>query len=387
MSSSRRRRLYIEANAIATTHQSGVGHGLQGLVTTLARTPEARGRYRMTLLVPLRGASRVDALDLDGIDRRTVPLPMRGYDRWSGMPWLPPLDLAFGDGVYVFPNFGNWPLLRAPSITLVHDLSFLVHPDTVERRTQHRLSANVQRWARRTSLVLTVSQFIRDSIHERLGVPLARLAVMPHGVDTTTFRRPPDDEIGRVLARIGLAPGYVLHLGNFEPRKNLVRLIRAYGRLDPALKREHPLVLVGAGGWNDEQITAEIAAAQLRGDSVTRVRTRVSDAELPALLSGAAVLAYPSLYEGFGLVPLQAMACGTPVVASNVSAIPEVTGDAALLIDPLDEDEITGGLQAVLTDEAVRARLISAGTARAASYPWSRAAAAFLDAVQRVDGR
>ena len=341
----------------------------------------------MTLLVPLRGASRIDALRIEGVDRRTVPLPMRGYDRWSGMPWLPPLDLAFGDGVYVFPNYGNWPLVRAPSMTVVYDLSFLVHPETVERRTQRRLSANVQRWAQRTSLVLTDSQFIHDAIHERLGVPLSRLAVMPLGVDTATFRRPAEVEIDRVLDRIGLNRGYVLHLGNVEPRKNLVRLVRAYGRLNPALKRGHPLVLVGGGGWNDEQITAEIAAAQARGDSVLRLSTRVSDAELPALLSGAAVLAYPSLYEGFGLVPLQAMACGTPVLASNVSAIPEVAGNAAMLVDPLREDEITGGLQALLTDEALRARLISAGTARAAAYPWARTAAAFLDALRRVDER
>lgn len=341
----------------------------------------------MTMLVPLRGASRIDALELEGVGRRTVPLPLRGYDRWSGMPWLPPLDVAFGDGIYVFPNFGNWPLRRAPSITLVHDLSFLVHPETVERRTQHRLSANVDRWVRRTSLVLTVSQFIHDEIHQRLGVPLARLAVMPLGVDTATFRRPPDAEINPVTSRIGLTPGYVLHFGNVEPRKNLARLIRAYGRLDPAVRQEHPLVLAGAGGWNVEEITAEMAAAQVRGDRVLRVRTRVSDAELPALLSGAAVLAYPSLYEGFGLVPLQAMACGTPVLASDVSAMPEVAGDAALLIDPLSEDEITGGLARLLTDEVLRSRLISSGVARAASYPWSRTAAAFLDAVERIDGR
>lgn len=380
-----RRRLYIEANAIATTHQSGVGHAVKGLVTELARTPEARSRYRMTLLVPLRGGSRIDALGLDGVGRRTVPLPMRGYDRWSGMSWLPPLDVAFGDGIYVFPNYGNWPLRRAPSITVVYDLSFLVHPETVERRTRERLSANVRRWTRRTSLVLTDSEFIRAEIHERLGVPLSRLAVMPLGVDTAVFRRSPDEETGTLLSKLGLRREYVLHLGNIEPRKNLARLIRAYTQLSASLKRDHPLVLVGGGGWNDEQITAEIAAAQSRGDAVIRIRGRVSDAELPALLSGASMLAYPSLYEGFGLVPLQAMACRTPVLASNVASIPEVTSTAALLVDPLSESQIAGGLEAVLTDEQLRTRLIMAGTERAAAYPWSRTATAFLDALQQID--
>lgn len=387
MSAPRRRRLYVEANALATTHQSGVGHAIRGLVNATAHDAAARSRYRMTLLVPLRGIRQLERQGLGSLERRTIPLPLRGYDRWSGMPWMPPLDVALGDGIYVFPNFGNWPLLRSPSVTIIHDLAFLLHPETVERRTLVRLRANARGWVRRTSLVVTPSHYISEQVQALLGVAQSRLAVVPWGVDTGTYSRRTDAEVASVLSRLGVPSGYVLHLGNVEPRKNLVRLIRAYRRLPGAVKAEHPLVLVGGSGWNDESIDAEISAALRDGDSIVRIRERVSDEDVPALLSGAAVVANPSLYEGFGLVPLQAMACGTPVLASSVSAMPEVDGTAALLVDPLREDAITAGLESILTDTQVRRRLVVDGADRAAHHTWARSAMAFLAALEGIDGR
>lgn len=387
MSAPGRRHLYIEASALATTHQSGVGHAIRGLVSATAYDAVARSRYRLTLLVPLRGAPQLVRQGLGAVERRTIPLPMRGYDRWSGMPWMPPLDVALGDGIYVFPNFGNWPLLRSPSVTIIHDLAFLLHPETVERRTLVRLRANARTWVRHTSLVVTPSEFISEQVHRLLGVAQPRLAVVPWGVDTATYHRRTDAEVATVLSRLGLPFGYVLHLGNVEPRKNLVRLIRAYRRLAGAIRAEHPLVLVGGSSWNDGAIDAEISAAQRDGESVMRLRERVSDEDVPALLSGAALLANPSLYEGFGLVPLQAMACGTPVLASSASAMPEVDGTAALLVDPLSEDAITAGLESMLTDTRLRRRLVADGANRAAGFTWARSATAFLAALERIDQR
>lgn len=379
-----RSRLYIEANAVCAPHQSGVGHAAHGLITALMHDSDAQRRLRVVLIVPLRGAPALQRRGLGNVPRVTMPLPLRGYDRWSGMPVLPPLDALLGRGVYLFPNFGNWPLWRSPSLTVIHDLVFLRHPDTVERRTGARLRAGAQRWIRRSSLVLTPSEFSRQELIDALDVEPARVVVMPLGVDQTVFSPRPAEEVNATLGRLGLAPGYVLFLGNIEPRKNLARLVRAYGLLTPALKREHPLVLAGGSSWRAEGIESALASARERGDPVVRVPGRLGDGDLPALISGAAMLAHPALYEGFGLVPLQAMACGTPVLVSNRSAMPEVVGDAGLYVDPLREDTITEALHTMLSDAGLRASLAVAGRARASTFTWTRSVRQFLAALDSL---
>lgn len=380
-----RSRLYIEANVVCAPHQSGVGHAAHGLITALLHDRDAQRRVRVVLIVPLRGASRLQSRGLGEVPRVTMPLPLRGYDRWSGLPVLPPLDVLLGRGVYLFPNFGNWPLLHSPALTVIHDLVFLRHPDTVEQRTGRRLRAGARRWIRRSALVLTPSEFSRGELIDALDVEPARVVVMPLGVDQTVFFPRAADEVDAVLRRIGLSPGYVLFLGNIEPRKNLARLVRAYGRLAPALKREHPLVLAGGSSWRADDIESALDAARARGDPVVRVPGRLGDSELPALISGAAMLAHPALYEGFGLVPLQAMACGTPVLVSDRSAMPEVVGDAGIHIDPLREDSITAGLETMLSDAGLRASLAAAGRARASTYTWTRSVRRLLAALDTLD--
>lgn len=378
--------LYIEANVIATAHQSGVGHAARGMVGSLLDDTDARRRYRLILIAPLRGRSRLMAAGLDAVAFARMPLPMRGYDRWAAFRRLPPLDDLLGAGVYFFPNYGNWPLRRSPSATAIYDVSFLRHPETVERNTRLRLQANMRRWAGRTSLVITPSRFTATEVADTLGVSADRLAVVPLGVDRSLFHRRSAAEAAPVLARLGLTRPYVLYFGNIEPRKNLVRLIRAYATLPAAVKREHALALVGSNSWYADDVDREIAAAQARGDDVIRVQQRVADDELPALLSRAAAVAHPALYEGFGFVPLQAMACGTPVVVSSVASMPEVAGDAGAYVDPFDVDSITSATHRVLTDAAYRETLVLRGFERAATFSWRRTAAAFTAALNTLTG-
>jgi alpha-1,3-rhamnosyl/mannosyltransferase len=380
-----RTRLLVEANAVCAVHQSGIGHAVQGLITALARDERARARYRLELIVPLRGAEQLRRRQLGSVPRVTMPLPLRGYDRWSALRVIPPLDVLLGRGVYVFPNFGNWPLLRSPSLTFVHDLAFMRHPETVEARTRARLRDNAPRWAQRTDLVVTPSAFSKREVVECLRVPESRVAVVPWGVDTGWFSPRGASEIQVLLRSLSLPHDPVLYVGNIEPRKNLARLVRAYGRLDASLKRRHPLVLAGSSSWNSTTIDTAIAVAQERGDPVVRLRSRISDADLPVLLSAAVMLAHPALYEGFGLVPLQAMASGTPVLVTDRSAMPEVVGPAGAYVDPEDEDAIAAQLTRMLTDAELRASLVAAGLQRAAQFPWRRTVTELLRAMRSVE--
>lgn len=378
-------RLFVEANVVCTPHQSGVGYAARKLITTLVRDGEAQRHLRVVLIVPLRGRAQLRRIGLDDVERVAIPLPLRGYDRWAASPLLPPLDAVYGSGAYLFPNYGNWPLLRARSLTIMHDVAFLRFPDTVEERTGARLRHNARRWARRTSVVLTPSNFTRDELSTCLGLEHERIVVMPLGVDHDVFFPRPLDDVDVTLRRLGLPAAYILYFGNIEPRKNLARLVRAYSRVDPVVQRAYPLVLAGTGSWRAEEIEREIARAQALGYPVIRLTGRINDADVPALISGASLLAHPSIYEGFGLVPLQAMACGTPVLVSNRASMPEVAGDAGFYVDPLDEGDITRGIVTVLSDDTRRASMISSGLRRASAFTWKRAATVFLSALQSVD--
>lgn len=378
--------LYIEANVIAAAHQSGVAHAARGMVRALLDDADAQKRYRVILIAPLRGRSLLLEAGFDGTALARMPLPMRGYDRWAAMRWLPALDDLLGEGVYFFPNYGNWPLRHSPSATAIYDVSFLRHPDTVERNTRVRLQGNARRWARRTSIVITPSRFTADEVSDTLGVRSERVAVVPLGVDRSVFYRRSAAEAAPLLARCGITRPFILYLGNIEPRKNLVRLIRAYSNLPAAIKREFMLALAGGTSWYAHDVDREIAAACARGDDVVRVRFRVEDDELPALLSGASAVAHPALYEGFGFAPLQAMACGTPVVVSNIASMPEVVGDAGAYVDPFDLDSITGALQQVLTDAAYRATMEHRGVERASHFSWQHTATALAGALDTLAG-
>ena len=222
--------------------------------------------------------------------------------------------------------------------------------------------------------IIAVSCHTKDDIVKYLGVEPDRVAVVPLAVDPS-LRPLPRDEIDAALAPLGLAHGtYLLFLGTIEPRKNVGRLLDAVIAAGPEVG---PLVLAGGLGWGNDELRPRIADLTKRG----RVRAigYVSEALRASLLGGARALVYPSLYEGFGLPPLEAMACGTPVVTSGVSSLPEVVGDAALLVNPLDVDQLAGAIERLWHDEPLRADLRARGLARSQQFTWERTARLTLD--------
>jgi glycosyltransferase involved in cell wall biosynthesis len=226
------------------------------------------------------------------------------------------------------------------------------------------------------SRIIAVSEATKRDLLELYGVEAERIEVVPHGVDARVFHPSSPDEIGRVRRRFGIEGQYVLSLGGIEPRKNLPNLVRAFARL-PA--RARPALVLAGGGveWNPEGRDAlQEVMREVRADVGERVVLTgyVQEPDKVALLGGAEALVYPSLYEGFGLPVLEAMACGTPVVTSDLSALPEVAGDAAVLVDPRDPDAIASAIERVLGDEDLRRGLADSGMSRAARFTWEETA-------------
>jgi glycosyltransferase involved in cell wall biosynthesis len=236
--------------------------------------------------------------------------------------------------------------------------------------------------ARNAAHVIAGSEFTRADLIDAYDLPPEKVTVTPYAADP--IYRPMDRDAARqaVRDRFGLRGPFVLAVGVLQPRKNLPRLIRAFGRI--AKQVPHALALVGKPGWAHEELQQTATASGL--GSRLKFTGYVPDADLPVLYNAADLFAYPSLYEGFGLPPLEAMACGTPVVTSNVTSLPEVVADAALAVDPTDEAALSEALLQGLTDEALRTRLRAAGFERAAGFSWERTAELTLEVYQALTG-
>lgn len=258
------------------------------------------------------------------------------------------------------------------SVVTVHDLGYQYYPQA------HTLSQNVYlRWstrynARSATRILADSEATRQDLARFYGTPADKVAVVYPGRDETLSPVVDPAILAACRARYELAGPYLLYVGTLHPRKNLVRLVQAFGQMaadaDPALQ----LVLAGQKGWLYDDILSEIGRLGLAGRVV--LTGYVPDDDLPALLSAALAFVYPSLYEGFGLPVLEAMACGAPVLCSNVSSLPEVAGDAALYIDPLDTGSLAGALAEMTTNEGLRNELVDRGFRQIKDFSWQRCA-------------
>ncbi len=304
--------------------------------------------------------------------------------RWLTAGWhrlgLPLAAETFAGPCDLFhsPDFTLPPLKAARGVVTVHDLSFLRFPEYADPGLRAYLSKAVPRSVARAHRVLADSESTRADLIELLGVEPERISVVYAGVDAR-FRPVRDAmKLAQVRQRYRLPEWFILTVGTLEPRKNLARLITAYAQMRRHTGLPHQLVIAGKPGWLYQGIYEQVTKEGL-SENVHFIGF-VADDDLPALYTLADVLAFPSLYEGFGLPPLEAMACGTPVVASNRSSIPEAVGAAGLLVDPEDTDALADALARVLGNATLRVRLADLGRAQAARFTWQTAAERLLEA-------
>ncbi|WP_310441886.1 glycosyltransferase family 1 protein [Sulfurimonas sp.] len=272
--------------------------------------------------------------------------------------------------LYFQPNFIPSKNVKARKIICtLHDFSFKLQPEWHPKERLEYFNDNFD-LIKKADHIITGSNFTKQEIIDYMQIPQDKISVIYHGVNHELYKPYPQDELQDTKAKFDLPKKFLLFVGSIEPRKNLLFLLMAYNLLSREEKDELPLILVGFKGWENKEIMQEIEKNQ----EYIRYLGYITDTELAHIYNLATIFIYPSLYEGFGLPPLEAMACGTPVIVSNVASLPEVCADAALYIEPMDLQDIKDKILTLLGDEKLREELSKKSKAQAALFSWEKAA-------------
>jgi len=360
--------IYIDISA-AVHARAGLGRYAESLACALATLQPRRCAlfYNTGLRKPCLPP------ELDGLPSRRV---CAGYKPWRMAVWLGHLlgihfDALLPDAeLFHATEHLLLPLRRIPTVLTVHDLIFRLFPEHHKRLNLWYLNATMPLYCRHASAIIAVSEATKHDLMRWYGVPAEKITVI-HEAAAPHFKPATPEQVAAVRERYGLPEHYILRVGTIEPRKNLERLLDALQllqRSDSTIR----LVVVGSKGWLYRRFFKKLHGSGLRHTVI--LTGHVRDTDLPAIYSGATLLVEPSLYEGFGLPLLEAMACGTPVVCSDTSSLPEVAGDAACYFDPRESAAMAEAIGEVWRDSSLRDTMRHNGLLRAAQFSWERAA-------------
>lgn len=330
-------KIFIDASAFASNKPSGVAYANANMIIGLAESLRDTDRKIILLTTSDTKALPDKITAISNITVRKFPFSARILRQITKLPFMVPLDLFLGRGTYLFPNFYNLPV-RSKSITFIYDISFLLFPETIQSKNLQFFNRNLLKWINRTDVVITPTEVSKKEIFEHLNVAADKVLVVPVPLGSE-FMRSSDNEIQSVKSRYNLPKKYILYLGNVEPRKNLANLVSGFSRSEIA-KNGTSLLIVGADTWKAETINAVIENARKLGTSIEIPSKFVENNDLPAVISGADFLTLASIHEGFGVSPTQALACGTPVLVSDIPVLHEVLGEAARYMDPKSVEDI-----------------------------------------------
>jgi glycosyltransferase involved in cell wall biosynthesis len=361
-------------------------------VSAVPENPAGAGRYIIDLVFALAARDDIDLVliarhrDVDRWPDKAEVLDRAPTRRPVRLAWeqtaLPTIVNKLAPDVYHGPHYTMPEAARVPKVVTVHDLTFFDHPEWHERAKVPFFRRAIRVAARHSSAVVCVSRTTGNRLIE-LCQPKVPVAVVPHGVDHARFTPiPPAPEADRAaLEALGVRPPFIAFVGTLEPRKDVPSLVRAFDRI-AGHHRELSLVIAGGSGWGVKEVDAAIRTAR-HGERVLKTGY-VADEAVPALLRNSAVVAYPSLEEGFGLPALEALACAAPLVSTTGSAMEEVAAGAALLVPPGDVDALAGALDMAVRHDAGLAARRERGLAIAARHTWAGSAARHAEVYRAV---
>ncbi len=369
--------MHIEFDAVplVSDRLTGIGWCEVGQTTAMARLyPEHTYSYSFFTSGDSSRAERIKSFAGDKISLNSSDFS--GYIYRAVSNFLPvPYKHFFGKKADIthFFNYIVPPAVHGKTVVTVHDMVYKAFPETVRARTKYMLDSGLKRSMKRADLIVTDSEFSKAEIIKYFPQHENKLRVVPCGVDLEKFRPCETPErIPEVKKSLEIEGDYFLYLGTIEPRKNLERLIEAYHIFSQRVSDAPKLVLAGGKGWLYDSIFAKVK--ELKLDKQVIFTKYIPAEDMNPLMCGALAFVFPSIYEGFGMPPLEAMACGVPVLSSGEASLPEVTGDCAVICDAYSAESIAEGLMKLCSDESLRADLSRRGLERAKTFTWDKSA-------------
>lgn len=378
-------RIGIDCSAAFLKNRTGVGNYTFSLVDALMKID----RVNQYSLYPVFYNPFIGFVDARFKEVKNFSVPFkRSHQLLSFVLWTPAIparmkEFMLGTVDLVHCNTFSIPhFKKAKLVSTMYDLTVITHPECHQKANIERCLKGIRASVERADHIIAISECTKRDLVNHLGAP-EELITVTHLAAGPEYSEVRDkNALASVRAKYNLPENYVLFVGSLEPRKNIKTLLKAYSAVSARLRKAFPLVIAGAKGWLNSDIPSLVEGLGIK-ESV-RFTGYIDANDICAVYSGASVFAYPSLYEGFGLPILEAMSCGAPVITSNTSSMPEVAGDAARLIDPLNAEELASALEAVLDNETLRAEMKKKGLARAASFSWDRCARETLGVYGKV---
>lgn len=378
--------VYIEGLGLVESHFSGVGQYILGIIRGIDDVIELKkidGEKvpNVRVIIPYDMVKKFKKFGFKHIGYKTFPLSFRYMSALNHRGKLPPIDAWCGPGFYIFTRFAAMPLLFSKYAVIVYDISFELFSQFSDEANARFLSPRTKSAVKHAVKTVTISKNAKKEIVDFYKADKASVLIATPAADQQLFYRRSKAEIEDAKIKYGIKGDYILSLSNLEPRKNLDGLVDAYCTLPKNVIDSTSLLLVGVNGWKTEKLFTKIIDKVDEGFNIIRPSHYIDDADKPAILSGAKMLVYPSHYEGFGMPPLEALACGTPVVCADNSSLPEVVGDLAIQIKSTDTQAIEKAIEKVLGDKEIARKALTEGPVQAEKFNWQKSAQTYYDLI------
>lgn len=380
-------KIAFDGQPLLNANKTGIAYYEDGLVKGMMKYyPE--NEYQLDVFT-FRHKDRIEQLQKEYshklVLKKCVWLWDRIFRAFTFLIYIP--YACFFSGKREVTHFCNYVIpfgVKGKKVVTIHDLAFREYPQTIRTRTMMMLKLNLRRTIKRADAIAVVSTFTKNELEKYYNVPKEKVYIVPCGIDKEKYEKKRNVE--EVKEKFGIDGEYFLYLGTLEPRKNIVRLIEAYDEFRRENEKDSlpDLVIAGGKGWMYDEIYEVVNKKHLEKWII--FTDYVSEEEKIALMQGALAFCFPSLYEGFGLPPMEAMACGTPVITSCTSSLDEVAGEAALKVNPESVQQIASALTKMHREEDIRQELIEKGRKQVAKYTWENASEALYKVFENVLG-